>query len=70
MKFLIISAILALLGVYLYFSLAVRKIFFDNDGRRSGSDRRKSFVASKDRMKRTDKERRQSVDRRRQYRIA
>ena len=47
MKILIIAAIIAALGIYLYFIRHNRKYLNDNQGRRSGTDRRKSFIASK-----------------------
>ena len=66
MELIILSAaLIILLGVYIYPNFASRKYQLDNNGRRSGSDRRKSFIASKNRKQRSNKERRQSPDRRR-----
>ena len=66
MEFIILSAVLIiLLGVYFYPNLASRKYQYDNNGRRSGTDRRKSFIASKNRIQRSKKERRRYPDRRR-----
>jgi hypothetical protein len=62
MKFLIIAAVLIILAVYLYLMRKNRKYPFDNNGRRSGKNRRKSFVASKNKIRRSDKERRQAKD--------
>jgi hypothetical protein len=62
MKFLIIAAVLIILAVYLYLMRKNRKYPFDNNGRRSGENRRKSFVASKNKIRRSDKERRQAKD--------
>jgi len=70
MKILIIAAIIAALGIYIYFSRHIRKYRNDNQGRRSGTDRRKSFIASKNRIQRSNKERRQTSDRRRVLRYA
>ena len=70
MKILIIAAIIAVLGIYLYFSRHYRKYLNDNHGRRSGTDRRKSFIASKNRIQRSNKERRQTPDRREELRYA
>lgn len=71
MEFIILSAVLILLlGVYFYPNLASRKKPLYNDGRRSGTDRRKSFIASKNRVRRSDKDRRQFSDRRREPRLA
>ncbi len=62
MKFLIIAAVLVIVAVYLYLMRKNRKYPFDNNGRRSGKNRRKSFVASKNKIRRSDKERRQAKD--------
>ena len=64
MKFLIIVAVLTILAVYLYLIRKNRKYPFDNNGRRSGENRRKIFVASKNKIRRSDKERRQTKCRR------
>lgn len=47
MKILTIALIIAALGIYLYFSRPNLKKQNDNYGRRSGKDRRKSFIAKK-----------------------
>lgn len=70
MKLLIIAAVLTVVGVYIYFSRVNQKKILDNHGRRSGLDRRKAFIGSKNQMRRSDKERRQSQDRRREPRYA
>ena len=70
MKLLIIAAVLTVVGVYVYFSRANQRKLLDNHGRRSGMDRRKAFIGSKNQMRRSDKERRQSSDRRREPRFA
>ena len=69
MKFLIIVPIIILLAVYLYLIRRYRKYPFYNNGRRFGEDRRKSYVASKTRKKRSDKERRKAKDHRIDIRI-
>jgi hypothetical protein len=70
MKILILSLILSALGIYLYFSFHNRKYLNDNQGRRSGTDRRKSFIASKNQIQRSNKERRQTPDRRQELRYS
>ena len=71
MELIILSAvIIILLGVYIYPNIVNRKYQLDNYGRRSGTDRRKSFIASKNRIQRSNKERRQFPDRRRETRLA
>ena len=69
MKFLIIVAVIIILAVSLYSIRKRRKYPSDNNGRRSRENRRKSFVASKNRIRRSDKERRQMTDRRIKIRI-
>jgi len=69
MKLLIIAAVIIILAMFLYLIRRGRKYPFDNNGRRSGEDRRKSFVAAKNKIRRSDKERRQVKDRRSKIRI-
>ena len=64
MPILIILGVLSIFGVYLYFSINNQKYSFDNAGRRSGIDRRKSFIAGKYGMRRSVKDHRYKVDRR------
>jgi hypothetical protein len=59
---LIIVSLLIILGIYLFRKMLKRKYPQDNNGRRSGKNRRKSFVASKNKIRRSDKERRQAKD--------
>ena len=66
----IIAAIIATLGIYLYFIRSEQKNLNDNYGRRSGIERRKSFIASKNLVRRSDTDRRQTPDRRETYRYA
>ena len=69
MKFLIIAAVLIILAVYLYLMRKNRKYPFYNNGRRFGEDLRKSYVASKTKKERSDKERRKAKDHRIEIRI-
>jgi hypothetical protein len=69
MNILIIFCVLSILSVYLFLAITNQKYSFDNAGRRSGIDRRKSFSAGKNRMRRSGKDRRYTVDRRKQQRM-
>jgi len=69
MKSLIIVAVLIILAVCLYLMRKNRKYPFYNNGRRFGEDRRKSYVASKTKKRRSDKERRKAKDHRIEIRI-
>ena len=68
MNILIIIAVIAALGIYLYFSWVTRKYLNDNSGRRSGIDRRESFVPVGKQMRRSEEDRRQTPDRREEFR--
>lgn len=70
MKILIIALIITALGLYLYFNWANRKYFKDNSGRRSGSDRRNSFIPVRKQKRKSDEDRRQTPDRREEFRYA
>ena len=55
--------ILLLVGFLLFLLFDKKNVFFRNiERKRSGKDRRKSFIASKNRMRRSNKDRRQSKD--------
>jgi len=66
---LVLVLVFLLLGIFIFMSYTSRKIKInDNLGRRSGGNRRKSFIASKNRMRRSDKDRRELKDRRNKIR--
>ena len=64
MKAFVIIFILFLLGFWLFHLKSKRKNLGDNAGRRSGKDRRKTFKAKKNYMRRSNLERRSQPDRR------
>ena len=68
MKSLIIVSLLIILGIYLFRKMLKRKYPQDNLGRRSGQHRRKTFVAKKKNLRRSDIDRRNKNDRRRLFR--
>ncbi len=70
MKILIFAAILTALGIYLYFSRVNQKYLNDNSGRRSDIDRRKSYVVVRKQKRKSDEDRRQTPDRREEFRYA
>ncbi len=57
---LVVILILSGVGFYLYKLYFRRDVYHGTIGRRSGKDRRKKFIASKNSMRRSDKDRRQS----------
>jgi hypothetical protein len=63
MEILIISSLVAVLVVYLYFSRVNRKFRLNNGERRSGRDRRRRFAATKNKMRRSGKDRRVLLNR-------
>lgn len=70
MKILIIALIITTLGIYLYFNRTIRKKLSDNFGRRSGVDRRNSFIAVRNQKRKSDQDRRKTQDRREEFRYA
>ena len=54
----------SIVGLYLYGTYFKRDAYHDNCGRRSGRSRRKTFDAKKNYMRRSDKNRRSLLDRR------
>ena len=69
MKTLIIIFILTISGIYLFRKRFKRKKPHDNAGRRSGKERRKTFDATKNHMRRSDRDRRSQKDRRKFQRV-
>ena len=69
MKSLIIVSLIIILGIYFFKKIPKRKYKQDNLGRRSGKQRRKTFDATKNRVRRSDRDRRNQTDRRRSLRI-
>ena len=63
MKILIISSMLTILGIYVYFAWVNRKLRSNNGEKRSGGDRRKMFDATKNKMRRSGKDRRGLMNR-------
>ena len=53
-----VSILVILLAGYVYFFYNKRSIYMHRNERRSGKDRRNKFISSKNRMHRSNKERR------------
>ena len=60
----ILLIVFSTVGFYLYGTYSKRDAYHDNCGRRSGRNRRKTFDAKKNYMRRSDKDRRSLSDRR------